>query len=149
VVERRKRPSATNAQGYLQQLPALALLNRLPTAILGVGLLGDIDYANPASAAMFGYPDGEAVARLQLPKLLAGHEAVAAADCLDTLRNDVSAVEWNHSQGYVIRTMISPPLLLRDTDTLLLFGVTDITAWHWDCLVQLKIARDPPACWGS
>ena len=81
---------------------------------------------------MFGYPDGETVTRLQLPKLLAEHEAVAAEDCLDTLRTDASAVEWNHCQGYVIRTMISPPLLLRDTDALLLFGVTDITAWYWD-----------------
>jgi hypothetical protein len=85
-----------------------------------------------SSSTRPGTTSGETVTRLQLPKLLAGHEAVAAADCLDTLRTDVAAVEWNHSQGYVIRTMISPPLLLRDTDTLLLFGVTDITAWHWD-----------------
>jgi transcriptional regulator of aromatic amino acid metabolism len=141
MVDRRKRPSATNAQGYLQQLPALQLLNRLPTAILGVGLLGNIDYANPASAAMFGYPDGETVTRLRLPELLTGHEAVAAADCLDTLRTDLSAVEWNHSQGYVIRTMISPPLLLRDTDAVLLFGVTDVTAWHWDTGRQVHARR--------
>jgi hypothetical protein len=52
--ERRRQQSLTDAQGYLRQLPALALLDRLPTAMLGVGHLGDIAYANPACAEMLG-----------------------------------------------------------------------------------------------
>jgi PAS domain-containing protein len=53
--ERRRHPSPTSPKGYLDHLPASQLLNRLPTAILGIGLLGDIAYANPACAEMFGY----------------------------------------------------------------------------------------------
>jgi hypothetical protein len=48
VEERRRHPSATDPKGYLDLLPASQLLKRLPTAILGIGLLGDIAYANPA-----------------------------------------------------------------------------------------------------
>jgi hypothetical protein len=28
--------------------------------------------------------------------------------------------------------MVTPPLLLRGTDTLLLIGVTDVTDWLWE-----------------
>jgi PAS domain-containing protein len=100
--------------------------------MLGVGHLGDIAYANPACAEMLGYPDGRTVTGLQLPALLTGHEALAPADCLTTLRTAAAVVEWNHNQNYVVRTMVSAPLLLRETDTLLLIGVTDVTAWLWE-----------------
>lgn len=130
--DRRRRSAPIVPEGYLQQLPALELLNRLPTAFLGVGLHGNIAYANPAFAEMIGYLDGKTVTRLCLPELLTGHEALAPADCVYTLRTADSAVEWNHSQEYVIRTMMSPPLLLRETDTLLLIGATDITDRHWE-----------------
>jgi PAS domain-containing protein len=129
--ERRRHPSPTSPKGYLDHLPASQLLKRLPTAILGIGLFGDIAYANPACAEMFGYVDGRTVTRLYLPELMAEHEAADPADCLNTLRTATSAVDWNHSQGYVIRTMVTPPLLLRGTDTLLLIGVTDVTDWVW------------------
>jgi len=46
-------------------------------------------------------------------------------DCLKTLRTAAAVVGWNHGQNYVIRTMVSAPLLLRETGTLLLIGVTD------------------------
>jgi PAS domain-containing protein len=130
--DRRRLPPPTDTDGYLRQLTALALLNRLPTAMLGVDVDGAIAYANPAIAELLGYEDGSAVARLRLPELLTGHEAHAPTDCLNTLRSTASIVEWNHSQNYVIQTMLSRPLLLRDTDRLLLIGITDITAWLWE-----------------
>ena len=74
----------------------------------------------------------QTVTRLPLPDLLAGHEALAPSDCLSTLRAADSAVEWNHRQGYVIHTMVSPPMLLRENDTLLLVGVTDVSDLLWD-----------------
>jgi hypothetical protein len=67
-----------------------------------------------------------------LPELLAGHGALAPSDCLSTLRAADSVVEWNHWQGYVIHTMVSPPLLLRENDTLLLVEVTDVSESLWD-----------------
>jgi PAS domain-containing protein len=132
VEERRGHRSATGPKGYLDLLPASQLLERLPTSILGIGLLGDIAYANPACAELFGYVDGSTVTRLYLPDLMTGHEASEPADCLDTLRTTTSAVDWNHSQGYRIRTMVTPPLLLRATDALLLIGITDVTDWLWE-----------------
>ena len=125
--ERRRQPPPADAEGYLRQLPSLALLDRLPIAMLGVGARGEVAYANPACAEMLGYLDGETLTRLDLPKLLHGHANVAPVSCLDTLRTTTSVVDWNHDQGYVVRTMLSAPLLLRSTDALLLIGITDVT----------------------
>lgn len=113
---------------YLRQLPALALLDRLPTPTLGIESHGGIAYANPACANMLGYVNGHTVTRQPLPELLTGHETLPPLDCLDTLRQASSIVGWNHCHGYTVRTMLSPPLLLRETRTLLLISVTDITA---------------------
>jgi hypothetical protein len=143
VDERRRQQSPTDTEGYLRQLPALLLLDRLPTAMLGVGLLGDIAYANSSCAEMLGYVDGPTVTRLHLPDLLTGHEALSPTDCLAILRTDPSVIEWNHSQDYVIRTMVSPPLLLRQTDTLLLMGVTDVTSWLWE--TNRRVDANPEA----
>jgi PAS domain-containing protein len=121
-----------NTVEYLQRVPALELLDLLPTAVLGVGLLGEIVYASPAFAEMLGYSDARVVTRLPLPELLAGHGGVPPSDCLSTLRAVDSAVEWNHRQGYVIHTLVSPPLLLRENDTVLLVEVTDVSDLLWD-----------------
>jgi PAS domain-containing protein len=130
-----------NAETFLRKLSALELLNRLPTAVIGVGPLGDIAYANPAFAEMLGYANATTVTRVHLPSVLIGHEASTPSDCLHTLRTADSAVEWSHSQGYVIRTMVSSPLLVRQTDTLLLLEVTDVTAWLWDTDRRTRASR--------
>jgi PAS domain-containing protein len=130
--ERRRQSPPTDAEGYLRQLPSLALLDRLPIAMLGVGIRGEVAYANPACAEMLGYLDAESLTRLDLPKLLTGRGDVAPIDCLDALRTTTTVVDWNHNQGYVVRTMLSAPLLLRSTDALLLIGITDVTARLWE-----------------
>jgi PAS domain-containing protein len=130
--ERRQQQSTTATEGYLRRLSALALLDRLPTAMLGVGVVGDIAYANPACAELLGYIDGTTVTQLRLPELMVGHKALAPIDCVKTLRTATSLVEWNHSQDYVIRTMLSAPLRLNQPDTLLLIGITDVTDWLWE-----------------
>ena len=33
---------------------------------------------------------------------------------------------------YVIRTKVSPTLLLRESDPLLLVSITDLTEWYWE-----------------
>lgn len=130
--DQRTKRSRKDLRGYLCQLPALALLDRLPTPMLGIGPHGDIDYANPACAEMLGYVDGAAVTHQPLPTLLTGHEARSPIDCLGTLQAAAAVVEWNHHHDYVIRTMVSTPLLFNETDALLLIGVTDVTAWLWE-----------------
>ena len=130
--KRRWQLAQANTAEYLQQVPALELLNLLPAAVIGVGLLGEIVYTSPAFAEMLGYSDGRAITRVPLPELLTGHDAVAKSDCLRTLRAAGSVVEWNRLQDYVIHTMVSPPLLVRENDTLLLVGVTDVSDLLWD-----------------
>jgi len=132
VHEQRRQRQPTDLVGYLHQLPALLLLDRLPTAVLGVGPLGDIAYANPACAAMFGYVDGETMTHQSLPELLAGHSTAEPSDCLATVRSPDGIVLWNHVNDYVIRTKVSPTLLLRESDPLLLVSITDLTEWYWD-----------------
>jgi PAS domain-containing protein len=70
VEERRRSLESCHLSEYLRSLPALLLLDRLPTAMLGIGLVGDIAYANPACADMLGYVDPDTVTRLPLPELL-------------------------------------------------------------------------------
>lgn len=104
----------------------------MPTAMLGVGTLGNIAYANQACAELLGYVDGETLTHLYLPELLVGHATLEPLDCLATLRDVEPIVEWNHAEGHVVRTMVSTPLLIRSTDTLLLVSVLDITEWLWE-----------------
>jgi PAS domain-containing protein len=118
--------------GYLREMPALLLLHRLPVAMLGVGPLGDIAYANPACADMLGYVEANAVTRRSLPELMSGHDALTPGECLTTLRTPGATVSWNHVENYVIRTIVSPPLFLRASDPLLLVSVNDVTEWLWE-----------------
>src|ERR1700753_3352563 len=53
----------TDAELVLCRSTALALLETWPTAILGLGPLGDIAYANPTCAGMLGYPDRRTLTR--------------------------------------------------------------------------------------
>lgn len=129
--ERRRVSPPTEASGYLSALPALLLLNRLTTSMLGVGLTGNIVYANPACADMLGYTDAETVTRLLLPELLVGHSDRSRSDCVASLRAAESPLSWNHADGHVIRTTVSAPLLLRKSDPLVLVGMMDVTDWLW------------------
>jgi PAS domain-containing protein len=132
VLERRRRRPPTDITGYLRETPALLLLHRLPVAMLGVGPLGDIAYANPACAHMLGYVDAYAVTRRSLPDLMSGHLTLTPSDCLATLRTPGATVSWNHVENYLIRTIVSPPLFLRASDPLLLVSVNDVTEWLWE-----------------
>jgi hypothetical protein len=104
----------------------------MPTAMLGVGPLGNVEYANQACADLLGYVDGNTVTALYLPELLVGYATRQPIDCVATLRVAPPIVEWNHSEGHVVRTIVSNPMLVRSSDALLLFSVTDITEWLWE-----------------
>jgi PAS domain-containing protein len=113
-------------------MPALVLLNRLPTPMLAVGLGGDLVYANPALATALGYPDVGALAEQSLPVLMSGHAKTSAADCVTVLREGAGSVtDWCHLDGYLVRTVVSDALLTRATDPLLLITLTDVSDLHW------------------
>jgi PAS domain-containing protein len=129
----RRRPRPTTTAEYLDQLPARILLDRLPTPALAVGLDGAIIYANLACAKLLGHADTTTLTEQPLNTLLAGQSHTAPRDCLNLLRtNDTGVVTiWYHADGYPVATLLSPPLLIRDDDTLLLITVTDMTEWLW------------------
>ncbi len=130
-IERRRSPPST-PEGYLDQLPALILLERLAIPMLATRLDGVVVYANPAFATMLGHPNAITLTGLQLPALLAGHSATPPHDCVTALRAARNVVvDWLHAEGFPVRSVISDSLFVRATDRLLLIGATDITELMW------------------
>ncbi|MBJ7336555.1 MAG: PAS domain-containing protein [Mycolicibacterium sp.] len=117
---------------YLHQLPALILLNRLPTPAVALGLDGEVVYANVAFTAMLGYPESVALISLSLPRLMVGHEATPGPDCVAALRAAAGTVsDFWHVDGYHLHAVVSDALLARVTDPVLLITLTDVTDVLW------------------
>ena len=130
--ERRTRPEPATAAGLLQELPAWVVLDRMPTPVIGLDSDGVLVYANPACAVMLGYPDAAAVLQQPMCALLAGHPLRSREDCLATLRGAGSTVvEWTHTEGFTVHAVVSHPLLLRASDPLQLFTLSDVTELLW------------------
>lgn len=127
----RRQTAPSELVDYLHELPALTLLDRLPVAMLAVALHGDIIYANQACADMLGYIDGKTVARQTLPELLTDFDVASPAECVERLRSRPASTSWNHTESYAVQTRVSPPLLVRSTDPVLLISITDLTEWIW------------------
>jgi hypothetical protein len=131
--ERRRRRPPSTPEGYLHELPALVLLDRLPIPMLATGLDGVVVYANPAFVTMLGHQsDTTALTGQPLPALLAGRSATPPPDCATALRAaGTSVIEWLHAEGFPVRSVISEGVFVRATDQILLIGVTDITELMW------------------
>ena len=93
---------------------------------------------------MLGYhPDTITLIGQQLPALLAGHSATAPRDCVAALRAARTVVvDWLHSEGFPVRSVISDSLFVRGTDPMLLIGVTDITELMWTKPTRTAMRRD-------
>jgi PAS domain-containing protein len=116
--------------GYLYELPALILLDRLPIPVLAAGLDGVLIYANPAFATMLGHPDATTLTEQPLSALLDGQSATPPRDCVTALRAAGTVViDWLHAEGFPVRTVVSEALL--ETDRILLISITDITKLMW------------------
>ena len=131
--ERRRKPAPSTLDGYLFELPALILLDRMATPTLATGLDGVVMYTNPAFATMLGYPDTTTLTEQPLSALLAGHSATPPRDCVTALRAAGNVViSWLHADDFPIRTVVSDALLVRATDPILLISITDITEVTWN-----------------
>jgi PAS domain-containing protein len=143
--ERRRQPPPSTPDGYLHELPALILLDRLPTPMLAVGLDGVLIYTNPAFATMLGHPDTTTLTEQPLPALLAGYSATPPRDCVTALRAASTVViDWLHAEGFPVRTVVSDALLARATDPILLISITDITELMWTLPAVARHARAAP-----
>jgi len=99
--ERSRTPPNTPA-GYLREMPALIMLDRLAIPMLAVRLDGVVFYNNPAFAAMLGHqPDTVALIGQRLPELMAGHSATTPRDCVTALHAaGTVVVDWLHAEGF-------------------------------------------------
>jgi PAS domain S-box-containing protein len=132
VTERRRGDGPTSTIGYLQQLPALVLLDRLLMPVVGVDVDGEVTYANPAFARMLGHSDTAALTGQWLSTFLSGRVGESPHECVAMLRSARgSLVDWCHAEGYTVHTMVSDSMLLRSTDPLLLVSVSDVTERLW------------------
>jgi hypothetical protein len=107
--------------------------------MIATGLDGVVVYNNPAFATMLGHGPDVTLAGYGLPALLGGHSATPPSDCVTTLRaaNNV-LVDWLHSEGFLVRSVISESLYIRATDQILLFGITDLTELIWADLPEQR-----------
>lgn len=134
TIERRSQPAPPTRIAYIEQLPALTVLDRLSMPIIAVGLDdGAVLYANPAAADLLGYPDAPSVNAHSLSTLMAEHPDIPPHACVATLHKaHGSVVEWNHADGFLIRTIVSRSIFIRDDDPVLLVGLTDTTELSWN-----------------
>lgn len=128
----RRRPDPETAVGYLEQLPALVLLQRLPVPTLAADSHGVILHANPALERMLGYVEGDlrgsCVAAFVDPRSSPnGAEAVAR---LHDFAGKV--IELGHQDGFVVRALVSRSILLRHDDPITLVCFADVTEQLWD-----------------
>jgi hypothetical protein len=138
-LDRRRRPRPPSPDKYLHALPASVLLDRLPVPMLATALDGVVVYNNPAFAKMLGHGPDVTLRGYGLPALMEGYSATPPADCVATLRTAKNViVDWLHSEGFLVRSLISETLFFRATDEILLFGVTDLTELIWADLPEQR-----------
>ena len=128
--ERRRAPRPSTMIGYLEQLTALTLLERLATPVLAVCDEGFVLYANPACEALLGHG---ALAGQPLNRLHHACSELTAAECVRVLREASGGVTtWHHPELGMLYTVVSPPLLVRADDPVLLVTLIDVTEWLWN-----------------
>jgi PAS domain S-box-containing protein len=128
--ECRRRPAPAIVAGFLEQLPAVVLLNRISIPMLAVADDGIIVFANPACQGMLGHAE-DAVTGQPLNHFL--HvTAISASDSVAALRDAAGQITaWQHARDEIVQAVVSQPLLMRAEDPILLVGLTDVTEWLW------------------
>ena len=133
--ERRRRPPPRTPDGYLYELPALILLDRLPTPMLATGLDGVLIYTNPGFVTMLGYPDTTTLYRTAAVRAAGRTFSGAAARlCHRTARPRHRGHRLAPHRGLPGPHRESHALLVRATDPILLISITDITELMWTTL---------------
>ena len=108
------------------------LLDRLRVPMLAIGLDGIVVYHNSAFGKMLGHGPDVTLVGYGLPALLDVHPTTPPSDCVKIIRAAGQVVvEWHHSEGFPIRSVISETLFFRASDEILLIGITDITELLW------------------
>jgi PAS domain S-box-containing protein len=130
LVERRRHEvSSGSPMDCLMRLPALVLLERIPTPALAMARDGIILFANTAFAEMVGYPP-DGLAGQAFPELFDTVPAVLCAlSGVDALANLV--MELRHREGWTVRARMSNSAPPRCDDPLVLVTFEDLTERLW------------------
>lgn len=147
--DRRRAPRPDTPQGYLQQLPALVLLQRLATPVIALDPDGVVVYANPACLSMLGYDEG-GLDGTPLHRLLVTGARRPRVSAVQALRAAVGATTvWRHRPEGVVRVAVLGTMLLREDDPVLLVSLADVTEWVWnhnrDAALNIEGAGGTPA----
>jgi PAS domain-containing protein len=128
--ERRRRSRPNTMVGYLEELSARVLLDRLPIPAIAVASDGIIAFANPACQTMLGHTKISLVGR-PLTEFLRIHPTTAA-EAASNLRNAAGTTTvWAHPTNGMVKVVVSEPLLSRADDPVTLVTLTDVTDWLW------------------
>jgi PAS domain S-box-containing protein len=135
----RRRPRPDNAIDYIKNMPATLLLDRLPAAVLAVDEDSVVVFVNHEFEDLLGCRRDEVVGN--------------AADWLfadDTDERSVfvmlreqahRVVELRHTDGSVVKVLMSGSVLVRDADPIAVVVVQDVTEQLWT-LGQLASDRE-------
>lgn len=126
-----RRPAARDsATIYLQQLPALTLMDRLLTPVLAFDRWAVISYVNDAFVAMLGYRNCAQLRGIPVNEI-AGPDSRRnlPADQVELLDHRAGATTtWEHARGHSVTTAVSPMMRLRVFNPLALMVLTEITS---------------------
>ena len=113
----------------LKQLPALVALERIPVPVLAIGHDGGILFANTAFAEMVGCEPDE-VLSLRFPQIF--HQAPASESLLSVLHAFANTVvELMHTDGWIVRALMSSSAVTRADDQFALAAFQDVTEQLW------------------
>ena len=153
IEDRRRAPRPDTPQGYLQQLPALVLLQRLASPVIALDQDGTVVYANPACLSMLGYGES-GLDGTPLHRLLVAETRRPRVSAVEALRAAVGATTvWRHRPEGVVRVAVLGTMLLREDDPVLLVSLADVTEWAWnynrDAALNIEDADGTPAGSGT
>ncbi|MCZ4588215.1 PAS domain-containing protein (plasmid) [Rhodococcus opacus] len=131
-MEDRRRANPDTTLGYLERLPALVLLARLPVPVLAVERDGAVVHANPAFERMLGYPADQVQDRTIGDLLQTSSPGRSAVAELRESAGKLVALE--HRDGSTVRALVSKSVLERRDDPVTLVCFHDVTEQLWDGL---------------
>ncbi|EID78157.1 MULTISPECIES: PAS domain-containing protein [Rhodococcus] len=125
----RRRPNPDTTLGYLEQLPVLVLLDRLPVPVLAVAQDGLVIYMNRAFEHMLGYPQG-ALRECVIGDLV--HTVSPPRSAVTELHESAGKiVALTHRDGSTVRAALSRSTLERHDDPVMLVCFQDVTEQLW------------------
>jgi PAS domain S-box-containing protein len=126
---RRPRPADQSPLEVLLQMPALAVLQRLPEPALAVDDEGIILFANGAFCDMLGHAPDELLA-MRFEKIFCSPDTLHSAVALVHAHPD-RLVKLAHKDGHPVWARMSKSAIRRRDDTLVLATFQDCTEELW------------------